>query len=217
MLAQVVPLIPLVATVYILGDGGFDGVEWLAEIEAQDWHYVCRTSPSLLMTAFDYQVPIGDVPLAPDQAWYCPDARFTRQEYGPLMIIGYWEAGEKEPIYLVSNLTSPEKALALYEKRALIETFFSDQKERGFHLQASHLSIPERLERLLLATALAYIWIIYLGVHALKPRWRRRIHRMDRCDWSLFQLGLHFLAYCLKEGFPIPKGFLPPLPVPLTA
>ena len=24
------------------------------------------------------------------------------------------------------------------------------------------------------------------------------------------------LAYCLKEGFPIPKAFLPTLPVPLT-
>ena len=217
LLAQVIPLIPPGATVYILGDGEFDGIEWLAAIEAQGWHYVCRTSPSLLMTAFDHQFPIGEVPLAPGQAWYCPDARFTAREYGPLMIIGCWEEGEKDPIYLLTNLASPEEAVALYEKRALIETLFSDQKERGFHLQASHLYVPERLERLLIATALAYIWSVYLGVHALTPPWRRRVHRGDRCDLSLFQLGMHLLAYCLKEGFPIPKGFLPSLPAPLTA
>ena len=216
LLAQILPLIPPDATVYILGDGEFDGIEWLATIEAQGWHYVCRTSPSLLMSAFGYQVPIGEVPLAPGQGWYCPDARFTAREYGPLMIIGCWAEGEDAPMYLVSNLASPEQAVALYEKRVLIETLFSDQKGRGFHLHAGHLKKPDRLARLLIATALAYIWVVYLGIHALTSPWQRRIHRRDRCDLSLFQLGLRLLGYCLKEGFPIPKGFLPTLPAPLT-
>ncbi len=190
LLAQVVPLIPPDATVYILGDGEFDGIDWLAALEAQGWHYVCRTSPALLMTAFDYQFSIGEVPLAPGQAWYCPEARFTTQAYGPLLIIDCWEEGEQEPIYLVANLASPEEAVALYKKRALIETLFSDQKERGFHLQASYLNRPERLARLLIATALAYIWVVYLGIHALTSPWQRRVHRGDRCNLSLFQLGL---------------------------
>ncbi len=217
LLAQIIPLVPEGATVYVLGDGEFDGIKWLADIAAQGWHYICRTSPSLLMSAFGYQVTIGDVPIAPDQGWYCPEAYFTREMYGPLTIIGAWEGEYDDPLYLVTDLTEPEQAVSLYKKRALIETLFSDQKRRGFHLQASHLYIAERLERLLLATALAYIWVIYLGVYALAPQWRRRVHRTHRCDWSVFQLGLHFLAYCLKEGFPIPRGFLPSLPVPSTA
>ena len=48
--------------------------------------------------------------------------------------------------------------------RTDIETFFSDQKSRGFNLQKSHLSSPKRVEKLLIATCIAYIWIIYLGV-----------------------------------------------------
>ena len=217
LLAQLAPLIPEDATVYILGDGEFDGVDWLADIQARGWFYVCRTAPSLLMTAFDYQFSLGEVPIAPDQAWYCTDAYFTGREYGPLMIIGYWEAGYQDPLYLVSNLPSPVEAVTLYEKRALIETLFSDQKRRGFHIQATHLNAPERLERLLIATALAYIWVVYLGVQALTEPWRRRLHRSDRCDLSLFQLGLRLLAYCLKEEFPIPPGLLPPLPAPTTS
>jgi len=43
-----------------------------------------------------------------------------------------------------------------------IETFFSDQKSRGFHPYQSHLADPQRLSRLLIAAYLAYIWIIYL-------------------------------------------------------
>ena len=168
------------------------------------------------MTAFDHQFAIGQVSMTPGRAWYCPDARFTGQEYGPLMVIGYWEEGEHAPIYLVSNLPSPEEAVALYEKRALIETLFSDQKERGFHVHASHLNVPERLERLLMATTLAYILGGVPGCPRLGPPWQRRVHRTNCCDLSLFQLGMRLLAYCLKEGFPIPKDFLPPLRVPLA-
>jgi hypothetical protein len=40
-----------------------------------------------------------------------------------------------------------------------IETFFSDQKSRGFHLHKSHIADATRLARLLIAACLAYIWM----------------------------------------------------------
>jgi hypothetical protein len=75
------------------------------------------------------------------------------------------------------------------KKRFRIETFFSDEKSRGFHLHKSHLSDPERLGTLMIAACLAYLWIIYLGLTAIREDWVRLIHRTDRCDWSLFHLG----------------------------
>jgi hypothetical protein len=42
-----------------------------------------------------------------------------------------------------------------------IETFFADQKSRGFHLHKSHIADPQRLSRLCIAACLAYIWIVY--------------------------------------------------------
>jgi hypothetical protein len=79
-------------------------------------------------------------------------------------------------------------------------------------LHKSHLSDPERIARFLLAACLAYIWIIYLGVkvrddHAVM----RQIHRVDRCDLSLFQLGLRYLEYLLNQGFSIPFSFALPV------
>jgi len=42
----------------------------------------------------------------------------------------------------------------------------------------------------------------------------QQIHRQDRCDLSLFRLGLRLLARALKDELPIPKGFFVPIHVP---
>ena len=40
----------------------------------------------------------------------------------------------------------------------------------------------DRLARLMIATCLAYIWVIYLGVIAKRDGWVAIIHRPDRCE-----------------------------------
>ena len=59
----------------------------------------------------------------------------------------------------------------------------------------------------MIAACLAYIWIVYLGRYAQQTGWDKIIHRSDRCDLSLFQLGLDMLEYFLNEGLPIPVAF----------
>ena len=119
------------------------------------------------------------------------------------MVLSCWAKGYQEPLYLVSNMDAAEEACRSYQKRFRIETFFSDQKSRGFHLHKSHISDPQRLSRLLIAACLAYIWIVYLGSLCEKEGWRSVIHRSNRCDISLFQLGLRLLEHFLNEDLPI--------------
>ena len=214
LLAQLQPLIPPDTAVTVLGDGEFDGTDFQALLRQLHWQYVCRTAPNLIMTVYGRQWSIGA--LAPQRgelravrlAW------MTAAQYGPVSILGIWEAAYETPIYLVTNMADLDAALALYRKRAHIETFFSDQKSRGFHLHKSHLSDPQRLSRLLIAACLAYLWIVYLGVCALRDDWLKRLHRRDRCDLSLFRLGLRLLTRCLKDDLPIPAGFLVPAIAP---
>ena len=59
----------------------------------------------------------------------------------------------------------------------------------------------------MIAACLAYIWIIWLGVIAKRDQWLALIHRSDRCDLSLFQLGLRLLDYLLNYDLPIPFSF----------
>lgn len=104
-----------------------------------------------------------------------------------------------------------QEACRFYRKRMRIETFFSDQKSRGFHLHKSHISDPQRLARLMIAACLAYIWIIYLGVICLQDGWKNQIHRTHRCDLSLFQLGMDLLEFFLNENMPVFVEFRLPI------
>ena len=59
----------------------------------------------------------------------------------------------------------------------------------------------------MIAACLAYIWIIYLGSLSKKEGWDKIIHRTDRCDLSLFQMGLRLLDYFLNQEMEIPVTF----------
>jgi len=69
------------------------------------------------------------------------------------------------------------------------------------------MSNPDRLSRLLMACCLAYIWIVYLGTLCEQERWAEVMHRTERCDLSLCQLGLRLLAHFLHEDLSIPVQF----------
>ena len=135
------------------------------------------------------------------------EVQITRDAYGPVMVLSCWAKGYHEPLYLVSNMEAAEEACRYYQKRFCIETFFSDQKSRGFYIQKSHIADPQRLSRLLIAACLAYIWVVYLGSLCEKEGWTAHIHRKQRCDLSLFQLGLRILEHFLNEELPIPVQF----------
>lgn len=79
------------------------------------------------------------------------------------------------------------------------------------------MSDPARLLRLLIVSCLAYIWLVYLGVCVLRDGWLKQLHRQDRCDLSLFRLGVRLLARCLKDALPIPDGLLVPIVLPDTS
>lgn len=207
LVEQVHRLMPPGAEVIFLGDGEFDGSALQATLTAYGWHSVCRTAKNILLSHQGEEFPFQQVGVGVGERISLPGVAFTRQAYGPVHAIAWWEEGYQEPLYLITNLASAEEACGWYTKRSRIETFFSDQKSRGFHLHKSHLSDPGRLARLMIAACLAYLWIVYLGNLALGEGWVGIIHRPDRCDLSLVQLGLRLLEHFLNEGRAIPVGF----------
>ncbi|HEU5012298.1 MAG TPA: transposase [Roseiflexaceae bacterium] len=199
LLAQLVPLVPHGADVTILGDGEFDGTLWQADITAQGWRYVCRTASDILLTRDGATITMRDLATERGETVALEQAAITGARYGPVNALAVWKDAYEQPLYLVTTHTDLALAVAFYRRRAQIETYFSDQKSRGFRINRSHLSEPVRVSRLLLATALAYLWVVYLGVVTRRDALRGRIHRPDRCDLSLFSLGLRLLAYYLRH------------------
>jgi hypothetical protein len=212
LISKVQALIPEGARVAVIGHGEFDGVDLQALVKSSGWDYVLRTSKTTILTWEGEEFCFDDVTdhVAPGELYDVPGALFTQRKYGPVLAVTWWRKDCKEPIHLVTNMTCAEEACGYYHKRFRIETLFYDQRSRGFHLHKSHLSDPVRLSRLLIAACLAYCWIVYLGAYAMEHGWNKIIHRTNRCDLSLFQLGLRLLDHFLNEELAIPVDFKPP-------
>jgi Transposase DDE domain len=209
LVAQVQEVIPLGASVVLLGDGAFDGTDLQHTLEEAGWSYVCRTGCHVTASGEGETFRLDTLGwcIKPGRLIELQEVFFTRDAYGPILLLCCWARGYKEPLYLVSNTTSAEEACRLYAKRFRIATFFSAQKSRGCHIHKSHIADHQRLSRLLIAACLAYIWIVYLGSISEQDGWIRVIHRGDRCDVSLFQLGLRLLDHLLNEDLSIPVAF----------
>jgi hypothetical protein len=207
-------LIPSDATVTLLGDGEFDGTELQTTLRAATWEYVCRTATNILIYAAERVFTVGDLPLSRGEAVCLADVRMTAKQYGPILLIGVWDAKQKEPIYLITSLADADDAIERYRLRFRIECMFANHKSRGFRIDKSHLAAPERLARLVIATSLAYVWIHAAAIFAQAHGWIEQFHRTDRCDLGLFQIGLRAIQYALREGLRVPVSFLLPLGPP---
>lgn len=211
LLELVRPLLPPASEIIFLGDGEFDSVELQTYLQAiLHWQYVCRTAKNTQICLDGEWTALDALPIAPNPCLTLDEVLFTAQAYGPVQIVLRWEAQYADPLYLVTNLELGEEACYWYQQRMRIETFFSDQKSRGFHLHKSHISDPVRLARLLIAACLAYVWMIYLGTQAHLHQWIPLLHRADRCDLSLFQLGLDLLHHFLEEDLDLLVDFTLP-------
>ena len=209
LIEQVQELIPPGVPVVVLGDGEFDGTGLQHTLQEAGWSDVCRTGSNVTASwdGTTFRLETVGWWIKPGTLVEFPEASLTRDAYGPILLLCCWAQGYKEPLYLVSNMDSAEAACRLYAQRFRIETFFSDQKRRGFHLHKSHIADQTRLARLLAAACLAYIWIVYLGSICEQDDWMTIIHRSDRCDLSLFQMGLRLLDHLLNEDFLMPVAF----------
>ena len=212
LVAEALALLGTKREVVFLGDGEFDGTELQADLQKAGFEYVCRTAKNTSLFEAGERFSFEDLCLSPGDYTEISGVEFTQSRYGPVTVVGVFEIGHEEPLYLVTNMELGEEALGYYRLRFGIETFFSDQKSRGFHLADSHLSDPDRLNRLMMASCLAYIWMVCLGVVVKRNGWLPVIHRSKRCDLSLFQIGLLWLEHCLDEGlalwvfFELPKS-----------
>lgn len=200
-LEKIQPLTPEGKEVVLLGDAEYDTTEMLVWLrENTNWQYVLRTSPQIYVQEGEISQPIEAYPLKQGQVVQHSQVGFTQDATVSVNLIGWWGSRYEKPIYLLSNLSNAYQACKYYRRRFQIETFFSDQKSRGFHIHKSHLSHPSRLSCLLIAACLAYIWMICQGMAVVSTNMTSLIDRTDRIDKSLFRLGLDWLKYALKKN-----------------
>lgn len=85
-----------------------------------------------------------------------------------------------------------ETAVEDYARRWEIETLFAAMKTRGFCLEQTHMTDPERLSRLVALLAITFCWCHKIGewLHEQKPL---KLKKHGRKPKSIFRLGFDHL------------------------
>jgi len=190
-------LVPKDCRVVLLGDGEFDGDRLVETLKGLQWEYVLRTRLDRTMDFGNEIAPIGDaIPAKGHKSIFLPGAL-------PHSNAVLWhEPGFSHPIPLITSMDVGWQACLYYKKRFSIETMFSDMKSRGFNIHKAKLTDPERIAKLMIAVALAYMIVFLWGTAPIRKKYQGNIYRQDRGgDLSPFNRGLKIFDYCKEYDF----------------
>lgn len=209
MLDHVAKLMGRMRRITFLADRGFRNRAWARKCRELDWDYIIRIANNTIIT-----FP-GGVQCAADQLGikmgerrYLPNVRVTLEaDWVCNLAITWTRATPSCPAELcvvMTNLRPSGWVLRHYLKRMHIEESFRDDKSGGFDLHASHLTDPKRLDSLLLALAVAVLWVYELGEHILREDRRSEVDPAYKRQLSVFQLGWRLLRRLISCAIPPP-------------
>lgn len=212
LLERIYQRLPLGTTVTLLADSGFDSSDLLLWLGDHGWHFVIRQKKRVTVRPLEQAAwfSLGSVPLEKGETkalgwvWLAKSG-----PVGPVWVVLHWKKGEDDPWLLAADRGDTRLALRLYRKRSRIEPMYSDMKTKGFNLEKTRLGTPERIERLMLAIAILYLWFVALGSWVVKNGLRAQIDRPDRRDLSYFRLGWDYLDDRLRLGCSFHLRFVP--------
>lgn len=137
-----------------------------------------------------------------------PEVKVTRDRRADYRarLVTWWKKDQDEAWLLLTNISHDPAVIQAYGRRFWIEEMFSDHKKRGFQLESSRLTDPLRLQRLLVAVTIAYLWVMEVGAFVLRSgQWRMVDNRGARRSISLLQIGLRWLSQCSMQGLLPPR------------
>jgi hypothetical protein len=217
-------LAPYVRSVTCLADRGFRDHDWAALCLQVGWNYRIRVARSTYLTYRSGQrCRIDHLGVRRGHILCLNDVRLTLTGQFLTHLSVAWSLGDAihapELVAVISNQRAHPQRLDEYGLRMQIEESFRDDKSGGFDIDHTRLQHADRLERLLLAVALATVWCHELGEFVLQQgdATRRIIDPGFERELSIFQLGLRWLKRCLAvmlHALPPFRARLSPLALP---
>ena len=190
LMKRLLRIIPASEIKALTMDREFIGREWLQWLDNQGVGYVVRIKANTIVDG----LPAASRP---------PKSPLRREIWGfSLFFSGCSIKGKNtrdKYLYLASNRFYGKEALALYRRRWGIEQVFSHFKKRGFDLETTHMSSPQKMEKLFgvltLAFMISYGWGCEMkSATTLNATQKRK---------SIFRLGLDRISqlFANKEKF----------------
>lgn len=181
----------------LVADREFIGEAWFRGLKAKNLVFVMRVRNNTLVGSkgvtrsasrrYGY--------LEPRATYVCPK---RCRVFGLRLYLAVTKSPDGELVVLACN-AAPDRALTRYAQRWGTETLFAALKSRGFNLEDTRLTTPERLDKLLALLALAFTWAHLVGTwcHEQKPL---KLKNHGYPPKSLFKRGLDALRAAILAG-----------------
>ena len=203
---HVLQIMPPVASVTFLADRGFRDTDWAEKCLQLGWNYLIRVANNTYVTLADgRQLSIQQLKVPRGRCRYFTNVRLTQGKMFRCNLMVIWttpkKPGEKaELCAIITNLRPCHLHLKWYLKRMHVEQSFRDDKSGSFDLAATKLRDAERLNHLLLAVAVATLWIYEIGEQVLRRGKRSEIDPGYKRQLSIFQIGRRKLQRAFNCG-----------------
>jgi hypothetical protein len=203
LLERIAEWIPQECHVILLADREFDSKAMMSFCLEEGWSFCFR-----LRNDRRLHLPDGSrfqpksLKLLPGQSRYFREISLKGLEGESLSLSCRLEG--KEAWYIISNLPAGARVLSYYAERFCTEETFRDWKTSGFHLESTHLVVPERVSRLLFCLCVAHLWCLWWGARALRSGKRGELERRKQRCLSVFQIGLRLLTRYIVLGKRLP-------------
>lgn len=197
-------MVPDTTQVLILADRGFGRTEMARLCQRLKFDYILRIKPDVYVRCPQFSGKLLDLSLKRGQRRVLRNVAYRQERPVQQNVAVVWYEAQNEPWFLATNLPriGAVKLTKIFARRMSIEEYFRDAKSlrNGFALRLTLIKSPQRLNRLLLILALAYLLLVMIGLHASKTyrsgQWCSN-NRTDEC--SLVTIGRAMLMTTLPS------------------
>jgi hypothetical protein len=205
-------MIPQNIKVIILADRGFGRTALARFCQRHRFGYVIRIQPKVTVRLQGFRGKLLDYPVHKGIAKVLKRVSYRSDEAVIQNVVVHWKKNlpkkRDECWFLMTDQQGTAQQICrLYGQRMTIEQLFRDDKSRrnGWSLRHTKITKPDRIDRLLLILAIAYLLLCGVGLIAksrFEPSAWCSTNRQIEC--SIYTIGMIMLA---KMNVPPPKAF----------
>jgi len=164
-------MVPPTTQVVILADRGFGRAEMARECQKLSFDYILRIRPDVHVKHPDFTGKLLDLPVHPGSRRMLRNALYRKTRPVVQHVAVVWEQQQSEPWFLATSLPGigALRLSRVFGRRMSIEEYFRDAKSKrnGWALRLTLIKSPQRLGRLLLLVAFAYLLLVMIGLYAV--------------------------------------------------
>jgi hypothetical protein len=189
-------MIPAGQKVILLADRGFGRTELARFCQNHGFDYVVRVNPDVHVRCRSFTGKLIDYPVHKGICKLLASAAYRQHHSVTQNVVVRWVRGlppkRDECWFLMTSLAAgPARVSHLYGRRMTIEELFRDHKSKrnGWSLRDTKITRADRLDRLLLILAIAYLLLCAIGLVALRTGRPGDWSASSKNDCSVFTIG----------------------------